>query len=88
MITMTIMKIQGIPTVKLDIAIRLTEEEAGALGAMAGYGDDAFIRVFYEHLGRAYMEKYEAGLRSFLKTARGLDAWILRADKARKAFEE
>ncbi len=80
------MKVQGIPTVTLDITIRLTEDEAGAIGAMAGYGDDAFVKAFYAHLGKTYMERHEAGLRSFLKTARGLDGWVERAIIARKAF--
>lgn len=76
------------PTVQVIVTIELTEEEARALDALAGYGDDAFIKVFYEHLGAAYMRDHEGGLRSLLKSARDLIPGVLsRADSARLAFE-
>ena len=80
-------KIEGIPTVMLAIRLVITEQEARALDAMAGYGDDAFIKIFYEHLGKSYMQKHEDGLRLFLKSIRELmPLQLWRTDKAREAF--
>lgn len=58
--------------VQLDFSVTFTvdEEEARALNALAGYGDDNFIKVFYEKLGTAYMKDHEEGLRRFLKSIR------------------
>lgn len=80
------MKLEARPTVALEVAIRLTEAEVGALDALAGYGVDQFIEHFYTFLGKAYMEKYEGGLRSFLDGASGLSILLERARKAREAF--
>jgi hypothetical protein len=80
-------KITAKPT--LDIAIQFTvnEQEARALDAMAGYGDESFIKAFYETLGEAYMRKHEAGLRTFLKTIRQeLADPLAKMDAARKSF--
>jgi hypothetical protein len=57
-------------TLNVLATFTIDEEESRALDALAGYGDDAFIKAFYENLGKAYMEKHEAGLRRFLKTIR------------------
>ncbi len=35
--------IEGRPNVTLELTLRLTEAEAGALDALAGYGTDAFL---------------------------------------------
>lgn len=75
------------PTLKLDINFRLSEQEAGALDALAGYGFDPFIKVFYEKMGEAYMKPYEAGLKSLFESVRDqLPSILARAEKARKAF--
>lgn len=80
-------EILGHPNVTLTMTIALSEGEARALDAMAGYGDDAFIIAFYEHLGKSYMEKHEDGLRKFLKTIRQFMPGVLsRVDAARKEF--
>ena len=73
----------------LDLKIQFTinEDEARALDALAGYGDDSFIKAFYEKLGKCYMDRHEEGLRSFLKTIRdGLTPILSRTDEARKLF--
>jgi hypothetical protein len=84
-------KIEGRPTVTLDVTIRLTEAEAGALDALAGYGTDAFLRVFYEKMGRSYLEPYEAGLRSLFESVRNgpanVSGFITRARSARDVFD-
>lgn len=60
------------PVVFIGVRVHfeVDEEEARALDDLAGYGDDAFIKAFYENLGKAYMEKHEAGLRRFLQSIR------------------
>jgi len=58
------------PTLNVRISFEVDESEARALDALAGYGDDAFVKAFYEKLGEAYMKKHEAGLRRFLSSVR------------------
>ena len=75
------------PTVTVDVTLRLSEEEAAALAALAGYGDDAFLKVFYAHLGEVYLKPHERGLLSLFKGVRnGLPGILQRAAAARKAF--
>ena len=56
--------------VTLRAAIELDEQELGALDALVGYGVDPFLKVFYEKLGKAYMQPHEAGLRSLFEKIR------------------
>ena len=80
-------EIIGRPNVNLDLTFRINEAEARALEDLAGYGDDNFIKAFYEKLGKCYMEKHEAGLRSFLCSVRSfLPPQLAALDEARKAF--
>lgn len=58
------------PIVTIEADIHLNEVEIMALDALAGYGFDAFIEVFYTHLGKAYMEPYEEGLKGFFEKVR------------------
>ena len=58
------MKIEGRPELGIDITIRLTESEARALDALAGYDFEAFLDVFYQKMGKAYLQPHEDGLRS------------------------
>ncbi len=60
------------PTLDLNVRFEINLVEARALDGLAGYGDDAFIKVFYEKLGKAYMQEHEQGLREFLKTIRSV----------------
>lgn len=74
---------------KLDLSVSFTvnESELRALDALAGYGDDAFIQMFYKNLGESYMKPHEAGMREFLKSIRSVASPVLsQTDKARKAF--
>lgn len=74
--------------VELQLSMSLGEKEARALHAISEYGTDAFLKVFYEHLGESALKPHEAGLRSLLLAARGQLAPLLgRADKAREAFK-
>jgi hypothetical protein len=76
------------PKLELNLTFTVTEEEARALDALVGYGDDAFIKAFKESLGSHYMEKHEQGLRSFFVTIRKWMPTILGAlDKAKTSFK-
>ena len=77
------------PKITVNISLDLTEAEARALDALAGYDVEKFIEFFYKSMGRSYLEKYEHGLRSLFESARATLPGILdRIDKARKAFEQ
>lgn len=62
--------IEGRPVLTFTVRLQLTEAEAGALDAIAGYGADSFLEVFYKHMGKAYLEQYEGGLRSLFDSVR------------------
>lgn len=82
-------KITQAPVVTVEAHFTVTEEELRALEALAGYGDDAFIRAFYEHLGTSYLKPYEKGLRQFLTSIRDIAGPIIkRTDEARKVFSK
>lgn len=75
--------------VKVDAKFTVSEGELRALEALAGYGDDAFIEMFYKTLGKTYLQPHEKYLREFLKSIRSIATPILsRTDAARKAFNK
>jgi hypothetical protein len=81
-------EIIGHPKVELMVTLALTETEARAFEALAGYGDDNFIKAFYERLGEHYLRPHEKGLRSLFKSVQNtLPGVLARADRARKVFE-
>lgn len=81
-------KITAAPRIQLLVNFEVSEAEARALDALAGYGDDAFVSAFYEKLGEAYMKKHEAGLRQFLKSVRDcVHPAIAQIEDARKVFD-
>lgn len=82
-------KITQQPTVTVEATFTVNEAELRALDALAGYGDDAFIKMFYESLGKSYMQPHEAGLREFLKSIRDIAGPIIRRTvNARKEFNK
>lgn len=82
-------EIKGSGTVQVEFTFTVTEQEARALAALATYGDDAFLNMFYEKLGKAQLKPYEQGMRQFLRSIKGVVCPVLhRADKARKEFAE
>lgn len=56
------------PTIQGEITLALSMEEAAALDAIAGYGVEAFLKVFYPQMGEAYLKPYEKGLRSLFES--------------------
>lgn len=76
-------------TLTFSATLTLNETEVRALDALVGYGDDSFIEVFYEKLGKAYMRDHEAGLRSaFAAIRRDVLPALRDIDQARKDLEE
>lgn len=79
-------KILARPNVTISVTVELSEAEIGALDALAGYGVDEFLKVFYERMGRSYLEPHEKGLRSLFGSVR--ESWpnmMSMAKEARKA---
>lgn len=58
--------------VKIDVDVKatmvLSEVELRALDALAGYGIEPFLKVFYAQMGKHYLQPHEAGLRALFKT--------------------
>jgi hypothetical protein len=78
-------------TLKLDFKTRLdlNESESRALDALAGYGTDSFLKIFYEKMGRHYLEPYEDGLRSlFEKISNELRPEIRNITKMQRQIKE
>ncbi len=69
--------------------LTLSEVECRALDALVGYGDDAFLKVFREKLGEAYIRQHEDGLRSaFSAIRRDVVGALHVIDQARKDLIE
>jgi hypothetical protein len=80
-------KLEAKTKLELSVSFTVNESELRALDALAGYGDDAFIQMFYKNLGETYMKPHEVGMREFLKSIRSMASPVLsQTDKARKAF--
>jgi hypothetical protein len=60
--------VKSLASVELNINLALTEIEARALEAITTYGTDSFLKVFYEKMGRHYLEPHEKGVRSLFTT--------------------
>lgn len=66
-------RLEGKPSVKMEICLILTEEEAHALRGLVTYGADSFLRQFPELLGGS-LAGHEVGLRSLFESVRTGDA--------------
>lgn len=74
------------PVVVLSATIALSEIELRALEALAGYGVDHFLEVFYVKMGRHYLEPHEAGVRSlFASVLTDGRSVLAKVDRARDA---
>ena len=75
------------PRVEVSATIKLTETELRALEALAGYGTDNFLEVFYKQMGKHYLQPHEAGIRTLFDVIRSdLNPILRRTDAAKKAF--
>lgn len=80
-------KIISQSSIEVNIVLKLTESEARALNVLPIYGDDSFLRVFYEYLGENSLKKHEKGLISLFKIIRDeLPKHLKKADDARNVF--
>lgn len=60
----------------VQVTLNLNAAEASALGALAGYGTDAFLKCFYKNMGAAYLRPHEKGLRSLFAKVSGTDSRV------------
>jgi hypothetical protein len=75
-------------TTELKVMLELNEAEVRALSGIFGYDVEAFLKVFYERMGKAYVQPHEAGVRSLHATIRqALAAPLEEVDKARRALK-
>lgn len=82
-------EVKATPRLGISINFDINEQEARALDALAGYGDDAFIQAFKEKLGEAYLRNHENGLRTFLRSIREVvREGLATLDKSRQLFRE
>lgn len=81
------MKTQIIPKVHFTIHCELTEGEARALDALAGYGTDEFLKTFYEHMGKAYLEPYAEDLRDLFIKIKELGTPLAQITDARRQIK-
>jgi hypothetical protein len=73
----------------LKVHLELNESEARALNGIFGYDVEHFLKVFYEKMGRAYVEKYEDGVRSLHKTIRQVTSGPLsKVEDARQILQQ
>ena len=75
--------------VELSVTLTLNESEARALDGIFGYSVDQFLKVFYEKMGKAYVEPHEAGVRSLHETIRSiLSGPLATISKAKMAAQQ
>lgn len=80
-------RLRQAPSLDVKVTLELNEDEIRALDALAGYGANAFLEVFYKQMGKAYLQPHEAGLRSLFNVIRSdLPPIMNRAKAARTAF--
>jgi hypothetical protein len=80
-------KVKTTADVDLQITFTINEVEARALEALVGYSDEAFLKTFYEKMGRHYLQPHERGLLSFFATVRAsLHGPLQRVDDAREVY--
>lgn len=70
---------------EIRVCVELDESEIMALDGIFSYGAEAFLKVFENRLGEAYIKPYEAGVRSLHDTVRNeLSGPIARLQEARR----
>lgn len=74
-------------TTELKVTLELNEAEVRALDGIFGYDVEQFLKVFYERMGKAYVQPHEAGVRSLHATIRQtLAAPLAEVNKAKMAL--
>lgn len=71
--------------VHFETTVTLTESEARALNALACYGIEPFLDVFYRQLGRSYLSPHEFGIRELFKRIdKNISPELNRIDEAKR----
>lgn len=74
-------------SVSITATLTLNEGQLRALDALAGYGDEAFLKAFYVKLGKHYMQPFERDLRELFALVRSdVGPAIKGIKEARKAM--
>lgn len=80
---------KSISNMDFGIIIELTEQEARALEAITLYGVKNFLDVFYQHLGKHYLEPHEEGIKILFSTLKTeMPKHLRKMDKIRKVWIE
>ncbi len=58
--------------IKFGANLYLNETEIRALDALVGYGTEPFLKMFYDKLGKSYMQPYENGLTTLFENIRSV----------------
>ncbi len=74
--------------INLTVTVRLNGGEIRALDALAGYGTDEFLKVFYQKMGKHYLKPHEGGVRSLFARVKGLRFEMNRVDEMRACFKQ
>lgn len=73
--------------VQITATITLNERHLRALDALAGYGDEAFLKAFYVKLGKSYMQPFERDLRELFALIRSeVPSALAGINQSRKAL--
>ncbi len=70
--------------ITFTVPCELSEGEVRALDALVGYGFEDFIKCFYEHMGKAYLEPFEGDLKELFKKVEEMRPAIYQIKEARK----
>lgn len=75
--------------VEFSISLTLTVGQAKALDAIVGYGVEPFLKVFYEHMGKSYLQPHETEMKKlFEQIKEELPKEVHKIETARKAINE
>jgi len=81
------MEVKSQSNIEFSMTFTVSESEARALDALVGYGFKPFIEVFYERLGKSFMQPHEKGLKSLFETVEAeIPKHLSRMSNTRKTF--
>lgn len=79
------------PKIVIDFMadVTLSEQEILALDGILGYNVDTFLKVFYEKMGKSYVQPHESGVRSLHENLRKqLSPLVATITEARKRIND
>ena len=74
--------------IETEITFKINEAELRALDALVGYGYKSFLKVFYEKMGKAYLEPHANGLKTFFDSVDEMRPLLGKIDAAKKILSE